>query len=65
MLPDLSAVAWHTLGERDAIQTLGSDLQQGLSLSEVSLRHSHYGPNQLTTKAKMPAWRWQITPKYT
>ena len=57
MLPDLSAVAWHTLGESEALQAIGSDQHHGLPLREVPLRRSHYGPNQLTTKAKMPAWQ--------
>ncbi|MEN9270940.1 MAG: HAD-IC family P-type ATPase [Thermostichales cyanobacterium HHBFW_bins_127] len=56
-LPNLTAVPWHTLEESKVLEMVGSDRQQGLSLTEIAARQSHYGPNRLTAKAKMPAWQ--------
>ena len=43
---------WFKLSEKEIEKKLGTDIQKGLSLDEVSKRYEKYGHNELKAKAK-------------
>ncbi|URR35288.1 cation-translocating P-type ATPase [Thermosynechococcus sp. HN-54] len=49
---------WHALSADEVIDRLGSDRQQGLSLTDVQRRQATYGRNELIDNGRRP--RWQI-----
>jgi P-type Ca2+ transporter type 2C len=49
-------VAWYALNPDEALQTLGSDRQEGLSAEEIRDRQAKFGLNELTEKGGRPAW---------
>ncbi len=48
---------WHALTIEDALQTLGSDAEQGLSAAEAARRIKQYGYNELQERPGTPLWR--------
>lgn len=53
---DLQSYQWHTLSEKQVVQTLASHPQTGLTHSEADMRHQQMGPNQLTAKGGKSPW---------
>ncbi|MDZ8023408.1 MAG: HAD-IC family P-type ATPase [Nostoc sp. DedQUE11] len=53
---DLLNYEWHTLTEQQAVQTLASHPEAGLSHEEASTRHQQMGANQLSTKGSKSPW---------
>lgn len=49
-------VAWYALTPDEALQSLGSNRQEGLSTAEISDRQTRFGLNELTEKGGRPAW---------
>ncbi len=58
-MPDIARAPtdWHRLAGDEAIGRLGSDPVQGLSKAEAAARLSQYGPNTVTARGGLPAWR--------
>ena len=61
MTTTLSAVTatldWYGLPPEAACETLGVELDKGLTAAQVEERRAQYGPNALAEEAKEPAWR--------
>jgi Ca2+-transporting ATPase len=61
MTTTLSAVTaapeWYGLPPEAACETLGVELDKGLTAAQVAERRAQYGPNALAEEAKEPAWR--------
>ena len=49
--------SWHTLDVAGLKQTLGCELERGLSSAEVASRLQQYGPNQLEDRGRSPFWQ--------
>lgn len=48
---------WHHLEMREVCRLLHADLQHGLSADEVRRRQKEYGPNSVTARGGVPAWK--------
>jgi len=48
---------WHTQKIEDITQTLGTNLQHGLTEDEVALRLEKYGPNELLERGTKSPWK--------
>jgi cation-transporting P-type ATPase F len=48
---------WHHLHVDEVVRLLDADLSAGLSAAEVERRQKKFGPNELTAKRGVPAWR--------
>jgi Ca2+-transporting ATPase len=47
---------WHQMNVKDAVATLGTDLEKGLSEEEFKQRKQEYGPNEISAKKKRSAF---------
>ncbi|KAM3097289.1 HAD-IC family P-type ATPase [Phormidesmis sp. 146-35] len=52
----VSSPLWHHLSASQVTQTLGSNLQTGLTIQEVLDRQKKHGANELTGKKSKPGW---------
>lgn len=48
---------WHRLDTHEVVQLLDTHCEQGLSKAEVTRRQKQYGPNSVSAKAGIPAWK--------
>src|SRR5687768_1482897 len=48
---------WHQLPAEAVIESLGVNLNTGLSSDEVRRRQKELGPNRVTARRGVPAWR--------
>ena len=53
----LSDHPWHSLPESKVAQLLGSHVELGLTLDEVTKRQQRYGANELVSREKESSWR--------
>ncbi len=51
------APRWHHLPTNEVVQLLRSDCQLGLDSEEVTRRQKEYGPNIVSAKSGVPAWK--------
>jgi Ca2+-transporting ATPase len=49
--------AWHALGISEIVDALNSDLQQGLSETQIRERQSRFGPNELQERPSRSFWK--------
>ena len=47
---------WHDLPPQEAVATLNTDPEQGLSTQEAQARLERFGPNRITQKGGTPMW---------
>ncbi len=52
-----SAPGWHTLEGSSAVTALGGDAVRGLTQTEAHARLARLGPNRLSRRVGVPAWR--------
>jgi cation-transporting P-type ATPase F len=59
MKPNDSAPStrWHHLEMTEVVQLLQTDCEHGLNTQEVAHRQKEYGPNIVTAKGGIPAWK--------
>ena len=55
--PAGGALAWHTLGADQVLQSEGVDSQRGLSSAEAAARAGRFGPNEFAAGQVEPRWR--------
>ena len=55
--PAGGALAWHTLGADQVLQSEGVDWQRGLSSAEAAARAGRFGPNEFAAGHAEPRWR--------
>ena len=55
--PAGGALAWHTLGADQVLQSEGVDSQRGLSSAEAAARAGRFGPNEFAAGHSEPRWR--------
>ncbi len=48
---------WHQKGKEEAVQSLESDIQSGLTQVQVAERHQKYGPNELIERGAKSPWK--------
>ncbi|MBF2027549.1 MAG: cation-translocating P-type ATPase [Oscillatoriales cyanobacterium C42_A2020_001] len=55
--PSVAPVAWQSIGATQALETLGSDFQRGLTSQEVTQRLQQYGSNELEESGGRNWWQ--------
>jgi Ca2+-transporting ATPase len=48
---------WHQLHVDEVVRLLDTDVAAGLATREIQRRQKEYGPNKLTAKSGVPAWK--------
>ena len=55
--PINASIAWHALADAEIVKLLDVNPKHGLSDDEVVKRQKQFGPNRLTARRSLPAWR--------
>ncbi|MFM8357343.1 MAG: cation-translocating P-type ATPase, partial [Verrucomicrobiota bacterium] len=56
-MPEFIPHAWHALPPAEALKRLRTDPDRGLDDTEVRRRRAEHGPNEMTARAGVAAWR--------
>jgi Ca2+-transporting ATPase len=56
-IPAPDQAAWHHLDISEIARNLQTDATHGLAAAEAAARLAHFGPNTMSPRKGLPAWR--------